>query len=70
MAKARKKISVRGWNEFNTFSKLIYPHLNEQLGYPERKTKYFDEQTWVRKRGQKKGPYDGAFKNNNGVILR
>lgn len=49
------------WNEFNTFSKLIYPHLNKKLGYPDRDSQYFDEQTYVRKRGNKKGPYDGAF---------
>ena len=49
------------WNEFNTFSKLIYPYLKEELGYPERKSQFFDEQTYVRKRGNKTGPYDGAF---------
>ena len=57
------------WNEFNTFSKLIYPYLNEELGYPPRKTQFFDEQTYVRKRGQKKGPYDGAFIDENKRIL-
>lgn len=72
-AKANKKkvtnVTKGNWNEFNTFSKLIYPYLQEELGYPPRKSKLFDEQTWVRKRGEQKGPYDGAFKNNNGIIL-
>lgn len=63
------RMSVQGWNEFNTFSKLVYPYLQDELNYPERRTNYFDEQTWVRKRGEKKGPYDGAFKNQTGVIL-
>ena len=58
------------WNEFNTFSKLIYPYLKEELGYPERKSQFFDEQTYVRKRGNKKGPYDGAFiDEDNGIFL-
>ena len=57
------------WNEFNTFSKLIYPYLNESLGYPARKTQFFDEQTYVRKREQKKGPYDGAFIDEHKRIL-
>lgn len=78
MAKAKSKVKSRArakitlsssWNEFNTFSKLIYPHLQDELKYPPRKSKYFDEQTWVRKRGEKSGPYDGAFKNETGVIL-
>ena len=41
------------WNESNTFSKLIYSYLKEELGYPERKNQFFDEQTYVRKRGKK-----------------
>ena len=49
------------WNEFNTFSKFIYPYLEKQLGYPRRENHFFDEQTYVRKRGNRKGPYDGAF---------
>ncbi len=49
------------WNELNTFSKLIYPYLEEELGYPERKSHFFDEQTYVRKKGKNKGPYDGTF---------
>ena len=57
------------WNEFNTFSKLIYPYLNETLGYPLRKTQFFDEQAYVGKRGQKKGPYDGAFVDEHKRIL-
>ncbi len=72
MAKARSISKVRkksGWNEFNTFSKLIYPYLEEQLGYPPRKSEAFDEQTWVRKRGETSGPYDGAFKDDRGVVV-
>ena len=57
------------WNEFNTFSKLIYPYLKEELGYPERKSQFFDEQTYVRKRGNKTGPYDGAFIDAHGSVL-
>ena len=58
------------WNEFNTFSKLIYPYLKKELGYPERESQFFDEQTYVRKRGNKKGPYDGAFiDENKGILL-
>ncbi len=60
--------NFRRENEFNTFSKLIYPHL-ESLGYPPRQSRFFDEQTWVHKRGKRKGPYDGAFKNDSGIIL-
>ena len=45
--------NFRRENEFNTFSKLIYPHL-ESLGYPPRQSRFFDEQTWVHKRGKKK----------------
>lgn len=52
-----------------TFSKLIYPYLKEDLGYPERKSQFFDEQTYVRKRGQKTGPYDGAFIDENKRVL-
>ena len=59
----------RDWNEFNTFTKLIYPYLEETLGYPPRKSKYFDEQSWVRKRGDTQGPYDGAFKDENGGVV-
>lgn len=57
------------WNEFNTFSKLIYPYLEKELGYPERESQFFDEQTYVRKRGQKTGPYDGAFIDENKRVL-
>lgn len=66
---AKAKLSSNSWNEFNTFSKLIFPHLQNFLKYPDRSSKFFDEQTWVRKRGEKNGPYDGAFKNETGVIL-
>lgn len=66
---AKTKTITSSWNEFNTFSKLIYPELQNKLKYPERSSKFFDEQTWVRKRGEKNGPYDGAFKNETGVIL-
>lgn len=69
MAKSKQAITTSSWNEFNTFSKLIYPELQIKLKYPERSSKFFDEQTWVRKRGEKNGPYDGAFKNETGVIL-
>jgi hypothetical protein len=69
MAKSKRATTTSSWNEFNTFSKLIYPELQIKLKYPERSSKYFDEQTWVRKRGEKNGPYDGAFKNETGVIL-
>ena len=72
MAKTRKtksKTSLRNWNEFNTFTKLIYPYLQNDLGYPERSSQLFDEQTWVRKRGEKKGPYDGAFKDERGILV-
>ncbi len=62
-------MSKQGWNEFNTFSKLIYPYLEDELGYPRRRSRFFDEQTYVRKRGQQKGPYDGGFKNQTGIIL-
>lgn len=57
------------WNEANTFSNLIYPYLKEDLGYPERKSQFFDEQTYVRKRGNKKGPYDGAFIDEHKRVL-
>ncbi len=70
MAKQNRKLSFdRDWNEFNTFSKLIYPYLEKELKYPPRESKHFDEQTWVRKLGDKKGPYDGAFKDENGGVL-
>lgn len=74
MRKAAKKKQKRstassGWNEFNTFSKLIYPYLEEELGYPARKSEYFDEQTWVRKGAGKSGPYDGAFQDDRGVLV-
>ena len=57
------------WNEFNTFSKLIYPYLEKGLGYPERESQFFDEQTYVRKRGEKTGPYDGAFLDESKRVL-
>ena len=66
--KSKYRAKNSDWNEFNTFSKLIYPHL-ENLGYPPRHSEFFDEQTWVHKRGKRKGPYDGAFKNDSGIIL-
>lgn len=55
-------------NEFNTFSKLIYPYL-ERLAYPRRESQFFDEQTYVRKRGNKQGPYDGAFIDEHKRVL-
>ena len=61
---------MANWNEFNTFSKKIYPYLQEKLGYPARKSECFDEQTYVRKRGENRsGPYDGAFKDEKGILL-
>lgn len=57
------------WNEFNTFSKLIYPYLQETLRYPERKSKFFDEQRYVRKKDGKKGPYDGVFRDEGGILV-
>ncbi len=57
------------WNEFNTFSKLIYPYLENNLGYPERGSQFFDEQTYVRKRGKRIGPYDGVFIDENKRVL-
>jgi len=59
---------MASWNEFNTFTKHVIPHLYS-LGYPPREGDFFDEQTWVRKRDAKKGPYDGAYKDRRGVIL-
>lgn len=61
--------STRDWNEFITFSRLVFPYLNKELGYPTRDSEYFEEQKWVRKKGNAKGPYDGAFRDEQGIIL-
>ncbi len=62
---------MQKWNEFQTFTQRIIPFLKGKgLHYPPRESaEHFDEQRWVRKRGAKKGPYDGAYKDPDGVIL-
>lgn len=47
-------------NEANTFSQVIYPYL-ESIGYQSRDSGFCDEQTFVRKKGGRSGPYDAAF---------
>lgn len=60
---------MSGLNEANTFSRLIYPYLENALSYPARHSGSCDEQTYIRTKGGRNKPFDAVFMARTRPVL-